>query len=68
MNSNCDVHELVRRFNKDEAVWRCFGRRRAFRYMFGSQRGLLEDILERLDWIAAERECREVRALGCSAQ
>jgi hypothetical protein len=36
--------------------------------MFGSQQGLLEDILERLDWIVAERECREVRAVGCSAQ
>ena len=68
MNSNCDVHKLVRRFNEDEAVWRRLGRRRALRYMFGSQRGLLEDILEGLDWIVAERECREVRAVGCSAQ
>jgi hypothetical protein len=63
-----DVQENVRRFNEDEAVWRCFARKRALR------RGLLPLLQsldsppplteEELDWLAAEREARPIRAIG----
>lgn len=68
MNPACDVHALVRRFNEGEAVWCRFVERRALRRMLGSQPGPAEEILDRLDWIAAERECREVRAVGSDAR
>jgi hypothetical protein len=55
--------ELARQFNEDEAVWRCYeakrkGRRRRFKLR--SRRG--EKLLDQLDWLAAEREMRPVRA------
>jgi hypothetical protein len=66
-----DVQENVRRFNEDEAVWRCFARKRARRKrllrllrLFDSQSALAEKQLDDLDWLAAEREARPVRAIG----
>lgn len=66
-----DVHENVRRFNEDEAVWRCFVRKRAWRKrllrllgLLDSQPPLTEKQLDDLDWLAAEREARPVRAIG----
>jgi hypothetical protein len=66
-----DVQENVRRFNEDEAVWRCFARKRARRkrllWLLGlldSQPPLTKKQLDDLDWLAAEREARPVRAIG----
>jgi hypothetical protein len=66
-----DVQERVRQFNDDEAVWRCFVKKRKRRNrllklfaMLNAPSPLTEDELERLDWIAAEREARPVRAIG----
>ena len=66
-----DVQENVRRFNEDEAVWRCFARKRALRKRLlrllgplDSQPPLTKKQLDDLDWLAAEREARPVRAIG----
>ena len=66
-----DVQENVRQFNDDEAVWRCFVKKRARRKLLqrllrslGSPPPLSEEDLDRLDWRAAEREARPVRAIG----
>jgi hypothetical protein len=66
-----DVQENVRRFNEDEAVWRCFARKRKRRKrllrllrLFDSSPPLTEEQLDQLDWLAAEREARPVRAIG----
>jgi hypothetical protein len=66
-----DIQENVRRFNEDEAVWRCFARKRALRrgllpllQSLTSPPALTEEELDRLDWLAAEREARPTRAIG----
>jgi hypothetical protein len=66
-----NVQENVRRFNEDEAVWRCFARKRAQRERLlpllrslTSPPALTEEELDRLDWLVAEREARPVRAIG----
>ena len=59
-----EAQELARRFNEDEAVWRSYERRRALRQLLGSLLPLPQDILDDLDWQAAERESRMVRAVG----
>ena len=66
-----DVQENVRRFSEDEAVWRCFAKKRARRKrllrllpVLDSQPRLTEKQLDDLDWLAAEREARPVRAIG----
>jgi hypothetical protein len=66
-----DVHETVSRFNEDEAVWRCFVRKRKWRkrllqqlLLLDPQPPLTEKQLDDLDWLAAEREARPVRAIG----
>ena len=64
MKAMLAAQELARRFNEDEAVWQSYGRKRALRGLLTSRVPLPEDILDYLDWQAAERECREVRAVG----
>ena len=59
-----DSQELARRFNEDEAVWRCYEHKRTLRRLLGSRTPLPEDILDYLDWQEAEQECRAVRAAG----
>jgi len=66
-----DVQENVRQFNEDEAVWRCFVQKRARRerllpllQLLDSPPALTEEELDRLDWLAAEREARPIRAIG----
>ena len=59
-----ESQELARRFNEEEAVWRCFEHKRALRRLLGSRTPLSEEILDDLDWQEAERECRPVRAIG----
>lgn len=64
MKANVDAQELARRFNEDEAVWRSFERKRASRRLLRSRSPLPEEVLDELDWQAAEHECRQVRAVG----
>jgi hypothetical protein len=59
-----EAQELARRFNEDEAVWRSYEHKRELRRLLGSCSPLPEDILDYLDWQAAERECRALRAVG----
>jgi hypothetical protein len=66
-----DVQENVRQFNEDEAVWGCFVKKRARRKRLqrllrslGSPSPLTEEQLDRIDWLAAEREARPSRAIG----
>jgi hypothetical protein len=59
-----EAQELARRFNEDEAVWRCYEYKRALRRLLGSRSPLPDNILDHLDWQAAERECRDMRAIG----
>lgn len=64
MNSLDAIPEWVRRFNEDEAVWRCYEDKRELRRLFGSRCPLSEDVLDYLDWKEAERECRPIRAIA----
>ena len=64
MKAMLDAQELARRFNEDEAVWRCYERKRRLRKLLGSRCPLSEETLDRLDWLAAERECRRHPSAG----
>ena len=64
MNAMMATQELARRFNEDEAVWRAFEHKRALRRLTGASAPFSEQILDYLDWQEAERECRQVRAVG----
>jgi Tfp pilus assembly protein PilN len=64
MEAMVEAQDLARRFNESEAVWRCYERKRALRRLLGSRPFLPEKTLDDLNWQAAERECREVRAVG----
>jgi hypothetical protein len=64
MKAMVEAQELARRFNEDEEVWRAFEEKRALRKLLGSDTPLPEEILDGLDWQAAERECRMLRAVG----
>lgn len=59
-----DTQELINNFNKDEAVWRRYQQKRGLRLLRGSSRPFSNDVLDRLDWLEAERECRERRYVG----
>ena len=61
-----DTQELARRFNEDEEVWERFQEKRAVRRLLGSPSPLPEEVLDHLDWLAAEDELRQVRAVGQS--
>jgi hypothetical protein len=64
MNSMFDVQEIARRFNEDEAVRRSYERKRALRKRLALSSPLAEHVLDCLDWLEAEKECRMVRAIG----
>jgi hypothetical protein len=64
MKAIIEAQERARRFNEDEAVWRAFEKKRGLRKLLGSNTPLSEEILDDLDWQAAERECRAMRAVG----
>lgn len=64
MNSLIDSQELVNRFNEDEAVWRRYEQKRDLRRLRGASSPLPEDVLDRLDWLEAERGCRERPYVG----
>ena len=64
MNLLNEPPEWVRRFNENEVVRRCYESKRDLRRLLGSRCPLPENILDYLDWLEAERECRVVRAIG----
>ena len=64
MNSLTDPQELVSRFNEDEAVWRRYQQRGDLRRLRGSSSPFSEEVLDRLDWLEAEWECRVRRHVG----
>ena len=64
MNYCADAQELSRRFNASEAVNRAFENRRARRRWRDARTPLSTAVLDHLDWMEAEKECREVRCVG----
>lgn len=64
MKSFIGPQELACRFNEDEAVWRRYQQKRDLRRLRRSSRLFPDEVLDRLDWLEAERECREKRYLG----
>jgi hypothetical protein len=67
MKMMIEAQELARRFNEDEAVWRCYDRKRAlrkWRAVHPPFSAHLLDYLDYLDWQAAEQKSRMVRAFG----
>ncbi len=54
-----NIREIVEQFNEDEAVWRCYEAIRKLRRKPGTTLSLPEEVLDHLDWLEAERECRE---------
>jgi hypothetical protein len=62
---NPNPQELARQFNEDEAVWRCYEtKRNERRRRFKLRSRRVEKLLDQLDWLAAERQMRPVRAIG----
>lgn len=71
------VHENVRRFNQEEAVWQRFAAKRALRERLrrllrslGASPALTEkqlDQLDQFDWLAAERETHPSDCIGKQA-
>ena len=64
MNAMTETQEMARLFSEDEAVWRAFEHKRALRRLLGSRTPFSEHVLDYLDLLEAEREGREVRAIG----
>jgi len=64
MTPIADPQELARRFNEDESVWREYARLRRLRRRCGLDVALPGDLLDRLDWLTAERKGRIVRCIG----
>ncbi len=59
-----DSRELARRFNEDETVWRRYEYRRSLRIRLGIESLDFDEVLDELEWIEAERECRQTRCVG----
>lgn len=64
MKQVIDTDELVQHFNDDEAVWRNCARKRELHRMLGPESTLSEAVLDYLDRLEAERECRKMRCIG----
>jgi hypothetical protein len=60
-----DVQENVRRFNQEEAVWQRYDeKRKRRRRLFRMRSKLGEELLDRLDWMAADREMHRSDCVG----
>ena len=66
-----DVHENVRRFNQEEAVWQSFAAKRAVRKRLarllrslGSLPALTKKQRDQLDWLAAEQATHPSDCIG----
>ncbi|MDP3089101.1 MAG: hypothetical protein Q8N04_00330 [Nitrospira sp.] len=66
MNPFIDTQELARRCNEEEAVWREYERLRQLRRRYRFRVSVPTDILDRLDWLKAERVARVIRCVGAS--
>lgn len=59
-----DSHEIARRFNEDESTWLRFQQKRLRRRLSEANSSLPENILDRLDWMEAERETQVTWAIA----
>ena len=59
-----ESQELAKCFNEDESVWRSFEEKRKSRRRFSPDSVLSEELLEEIDWLESERECRETACVG----
>ncbi|MGH8093143.1 MAG: hypothetical protein ACREIF_06695 [Chthoniobacterales bacterium] len=60
-----DVQENVRRFNQEEAVWRCFEEKlKKLHELFPRRLNIADALLDRLAWAAAEREMQRSDWIG----
>lgn len=59
-----NTQEIANTFNEDEAVWRRYRQKPDLRLLHGSLRLFPHEVLGRLNWFEAERECRERRYVG----
>ena len=59
-----DLQESIRQFNEEEAIWRCFEQTRKQRSALALGLKSRTALLDYLDWIEAEQECREIRGIG----
>ena len=64
MNQMTDSRELARRFNEDESVWQRYEYIRARRLLLSVPSVLPAEVQDALDWIEAEQQCRQIRAVG----
>ena len=64
MKPYADPQEHARRFNEGETVWREYARLRRLRRRCGLGVALPSDLLDRLDWLTAERKGRIIRCIG----
>jgi len=64
MKPTIDPQTLIDRFNEDEAVWRSYERKRELRRLLGPDSRLPQAILDYLDRLDAQRECRKTRCIG----
>lgn len=59
-----DTQELISNFHEDEAVWRRYQQKRGLRLLRSSSRLFSDEVLDRLDRLEAERECRKRQYIG----
>jgi hypothetical protein len=59
-----DTQEFARGFNEEEAIWQRFQEIRLRRRSRETGSALPDSILDHLDWAAAEREIRTIRAVA----
>ncbi len=64
MNQLVSAQEMARRNNENMAVFAAYQRRRRLRRLAGKKTKRTTKQLDDLDWQAAEREARPVRAVG----
>lgn len=59
-----DSQALASRFNEDEAVWSRYEQKRSLRRLRGWSSPYPDEVLDRLDWLEAEQECRKTPCIG----
>jgi hypothetical protein len=59
-----DSQALAGRFNEDEAVRSRYEQKCRLRQLRGLQTPLPEEVLDALDWLEAEQECRKTPCNG----
>jgi hypothetical protein len=64
MKQFVDGQEIVSRFNEDEAVWREYQYLRRLPRRIWLSGALPNSLLDRIDWLMAERQHRIVRCIG----